>query len=186
MRGHASLRLSIIGVTLLASLSGACNPAPTSPATILPPVPTAASADDKCLPAAEYDLVTNSDIIVAGWIEGWQGTHNEPTYQLETIHPRIDIQQVLKGQNIPTLFTFTDNGSLTYGPTLSWGQGDNACGAFVFDPTGQYAILGLKQGEDGKYYSDRSRVFFIGTEPTGEEYTQALNRLRAITPTAQP
>nr|MBI2904180.1 hypothetical protein [Chloroflexota bacterium] len=130
--------------------------------------------------------MTDSDIIVAGWIEGWQGTHSEPTYQLETIHPRIDIRQVLKGQNIPTPFTFTDNGSLTYGPTMRWGQGDNACGAFVADPTGHYAILGLKRGDNGKYYSDRSRVFFIGAEPTGEEYTQALNRLNAITPTVQP
>lgn len=130
MRHGAIPQTLIIGLVLGVLLLSACKPAPSTTPSWQSSTPIAAS-NGMCSPNDGYDALADSDIIVAGWIEGWQGSNSEPTNQLETIHPRIDVKNVFKGQGIPDALTITDDGSLIYGPTLQWGGTGNSCGDLI-------------------------------------------------------
>jgi hypothetical protein len=137
-----------------------------------------------CSAGPDFNAIAQSDIIVEGRLTDWQAL--EPSGGAGAFIPvqvSMNVERAFKG-DISGQLQFVDRSSLIDTPsgTNAWAGGSGACGVFDADPTGMYAILGLTLGEDGVYQSNRLLVFFLGSEPSGTGYEQAVARLSGVSP----
>lgn len=141
-----------------------------------------------CSVGPDYDPVTASDVIVGGRITGWSVIKNATTwgpkandpvpaddpnyYGLATpIRLTMAVDQVYKGRAPERLDMVADNTFVRLGNHDYWVGSDGSCGAFDWDPTGQYWILGLSNDEFGRHRPGLPSVFLRGLdEPVGVAY----------------
>lgn len=150
-------------------------------------LPTGAPPAYACSVDPDFDLVAESDAIVGGRFTGWEiagATDPSSLWVPVRVHMRVD--RVFKG-DVPSEIDIVDSRSLhdysqfeDHDPKYVWAGASGACGAFDFDPTGVYAIMGLWEEEDGSYSSSIFGWFFVGEEPEGEYYARALLRLASL------
>lgn len=149
-----------------------------------------------CSAGPDFDAVAESDVIVAGQITGWRERadipspfeqapeKSAPEAPFLVIGVQLEVERIFKG-DAPAVLEIVDVASLEP-HTHRWLGASGSCGAFDFDPTGMYAIMGLKRGEDGSLRSNRLLTFFMGSAPQGELYEDALARLSSLGPGALP
>lgn len=176
-----------LGVAALVTLALAANTVAPRPAFA-------------CTVGPDFDPVATSDMIVEGRFLGIEvlpdaplpGLEDEPEggkYDFESdayVPVRVDmsVERVYKGEVATDVIAIVD--PRTLGPVLPgseeywWIGASGACGAFDFDPTGWYAIMGLTERNDGTYETSRPIVFFMGDGPSGGEYEQALERMASF------
>jgi hypothetical protein len=148
-----------------------------------------------CSADESFVAIDASDVIVAGRITGWTRVPT-PTPTLAPgeksssapftiISVQMDVEHLYKGAT-PALVTFLDAASLneTHGDQ-QWVGSSGGCGVFNSDPTGQYAVMGLTQADDGSYHDNLLLTFFVGTESDPRRET-ALGRLMSRGLTALP
>ena len=163
--------LAVCGFLVL-SLTSAVRPTPAAYA---------------CTPDPDFDAIASSDVIVSGWVTGWQERVDIPSpfnvgeksRDYKSLGVIIEVDRVFKGSPSPrvqAVDSYMIAGNRWVG---------SSCAAFGADPTGQYVILGLRRGEDGSLHPSSLRTFYIGDGPSGEGYDDAMRRLdglRAILP----
>jgi hypothetical protein len=125
----------------------------------------------------DFDPIASSAVIVGGRVTRWEliegatkpdfKTASEPLTDpnyygpYDPIRVHMVIERVYKGTASRSL-------EMVAGNTYSRGQwvgGAGACGAFDFDPTGKYWILGLSVDNFGRYRPGLPHVFFVGDDP---------------------
>ena len=130
-----------------------------------------------CSAGPEYNPVAASEIIVAGWCEAWDvAPAGEVTGPYAPIVVTMSVDEVFKG-SAPRELMVADGASRA---ADAWVGASGACGAFDADPTGMYAILGLRRDVDGYLHAHRFRIFFLGPEPSGPEYEAAVSYLAPL------
>jgi hypothetical protein len=127
--------------------------------------------------------VGDSPIIVGGWIRDWRPAEFEHPGGNSVLPIILDFESVAvyKGW-LPTHVTLFDGASLdAHSPPgeTRWAGGSGGCGAFDWDPAGQYIIAGIGRSSlvEGAYQLNRLSVVYIGDAPEGEAYDRALARL---------
>lgn len=147
-----------------------------------------------CSAGFDFNPVRDSEVIVAGRLSGWtevEGSPEERTSGYAAVEVPMRIERVIKGA-APSQIVLFDHASLTKefltgaGRPRSWVGSGGSCGAFNADPTGQYAVLGLRRLPDGRYAPNLLLVFYIGDAPSGERYEAALRRMSAYGPVSLP
>ena len=139
-----------------------------------------------CSVGEDFNPYRDSDVIVGGRITDWEiipeairwevrkddpksyiEPNDNPNYygSYEPVRFFMDVDTVLKGSasgriemvagNTLSLYPL-DDGALEY----VWVGSSGACGAFDFDPTGKYAILGLNMDRFGRYHPSLPLTFF--------------------------
>jgi hypothetical protein len=156
-----------------------------------------------CSAGPDFDPIAESDAVVGGRIQGYEllpdtaplmpedpktGRPMDPT-QDAYAPVRVDmiVDRVFKGQPAPAI-VIVDTRSIMprhdrQGNTtgeFEWAGAGGACGAFDFDPTGLYTIMGLSANPDGTYTPNRLQTFYFGNEPLGPEYERALERMASF------
>lgn len=138
-----------------------------------------------CSADASFDPVAASDVIVGGYVAGYEPAQGIPP-RGQFIPVRLDmrVHHVWKG-------TWTagrriiDRASLLQRPSgqgvrYEWAGASGACGALDHDPTGYYAIFGLTEGttrDDAGLNTNRLLVFYLRRTP----YDPAgIERLRVL------
>ena len=142
-----------------------------------------------CSAGPDFDPVLESDVIVEGRFLGWEfapEADHAPTFPAVWVN--MAVEKVWKGAVPTDVITLLDRNTVQRLPEdkdVSWIGSSGACGAFNFDPTGRYGIMGLTRLEDGTYAPNLLKVFFIGDGPDskGEQarpatYQEAIDRLR--------
>jgi hypothetical protein len=167
-------------------------------------LPTGTPPAYACSVGPDYDPIDESDGIVEGRITGWSPIENvtrwdpktgpeplnDPNYYgpYDPIRVHMQVERVYKGV-APRQLDVVDGASLEiydHEPRHVWVGASGACGAFDFDPTGVYAVLGLRKDAFGRYRPSLPLVFFIGDDPEGEHYDRALERLASLAPGTLP
>jgi hypothetical protein len=139
-----------------------------------------------CSVGPDFDPVAEADSIVGGRITAWERLPTEAGTPFTPIRVSLAVDQQFKGA-IGNTIQFTDRASLLSSASAeTWAGSSGACGAFDSDPTGQYMVLGLETTPQGDYVASLMLVFFLGPEPAGERYDQALDWLAPLSPTAPP
>ncbi|KAA0232023.1 hypothetical protein EDM76_10435 [bacterium] len=152
-------------------------------ALALTPLPAGA----RPLPCSgQPDIWHDSDVIVGGWFFRWRPEQGANTAQQYEVEIDMTVEQVFKGKapgqiSLVETLLFRRPGQP---PGQEWMGGGPACGAFDFDPTGSYGILGLKDNGDGTYRASSLLRLYIGPEPSGPGYERALARLAPFAPEA--
>lgn len=137
-----------------------------------------------CSVAADFDAVGAAEVIVAGRMVRWEPLERTDDNPFTPVRVEMAVDRVFKGDGVETI-QFVDQSSLMGdGANQTWQGMSGACGAFNEDPAGQYAVLGLSKNEDGTYAASGPLVFFIGAEPAGDAYTQAVSRIAGALGTA--
>lgn len=137
-------------------------------------------------PGPEFDAVALSDSIVEGRILGHEALTEQAQTGFVPVRLDMDVTRVYKGDLSPGQLAIVDPATLMVFPSGEvWAGSSGACGAFDHDPTGKYAILGLKLQDDGTLRPSRLFMFFYGDDPAGEEYDGAVAFLedRLLSPT---
>ncbi len=149
-----------------------------------------------CSVGPDFNPVTESDVIVGGRITGWELIENferldpktrqvpvdDPNYYgpYDPIRAFMIVDRVYKGDVPGQIDLVAGNTLWASGGAYSWVGASGACGAFDTDPTGQYWIMGLRIDEFGRYRPSRPLTFYVGAEPTGDSYEQALAMMSAF------
>jgi hypothetical protein len=151
-----------------------------------------------CSAGPDYDPVAASDVIVKGRFLGYEVLPDAPLPGLAEDDPKYDftrdayvpvrvdmaVERVLKGQVQGSIITLVDPVSLEPPypghDTYEWIGASGACGAFDWDPTGKYAVMGLFELDDGTYRPHRMLWFSVGDSPQGEWYQYALERIASF------
>ncbi len=136
-----------------------------------------------CSAGSGFNPVASSDVVVAGIVRSWEvvDAPGGPT-MFQPVIVTIETERVLKG-SVPGVLEARDMSSLIRAgqgaATESWAGGSGACGAFDFDPTGKYVVLGLSKAEDGTLHTHRLHTFFVGdrAELTASRYQSILDHL---------
>lgn len=144
---------------------------------------TTARPVSACSPPFNFDPVGDSDLIVGGWLQGWQPSPNAgagPADNLLPIRLQMSVERVYKGAapadvTIGVTLYRTPTMPGTTGEYL-W-PGGALCSPFGRDPSGSYAILGLRRNENGTYAASTFSSFFRGNAPHGADYEAGLARL---------
>ena len=159
-----------------------------------------------CSTGPDYDPLAESDVIVSGRITGWELIENvtrwdpktetepydDPNYYgpYDPIRVGMTVTRVYKG-SVPaeielvagnTLLVREEHGT----PRYDWVGSYGACGAFDFDPTGKYFVMGLNVDRYGRYHPSRLRVFFIGEYPPESYDHPRLSHLLPLLPGTLP
>jgi hypothetical protein len=162
-------------------------------------LPTSAQPAYACSVGPDFDPIASSDVIVAGRITGWElitdfvrwdpkqsdQPLDDPRYYgpHDPIRLELAVERVYKG-GLPatiemvtanTLMVSTQDGRTHY----EWVGAIGSCGAFDFDPTGKYVVMGLSLDQHGRYSPTRPLTFFIGDDPP-ESYDGTM--LRVVAP----
>jgi len=81
------------------------------------------------------------------------------------------VDQVYRGPSAAELELVAGNTFFRHEGQDYWVGSGGSCGAFDWDPTGQYWILGLGKDDFGRYRASLPSVWLAGIdEPTGEHY----------------
>jgi hypothetical protein len=155
---------------------------------LAPPRPARA-----CSAGPEFDKVADSEVIVAGRLDRWERAGEaRGAGEFVPIRVTMTVERVFKGDAMPTI-AIIDHGSLIDYPVqgtgatrIVWGGAGGACGSFDADPTGRYAIMGLRRPPNGTYGANRLLTFFLGDEPVGDGFEFAMNRLVPLQPGRLP
>jgi len=134
----------------------------------------------------DCDPVRDSDVIVGGRVTGWTRSPRpgrDPSAIALDVHLMVD--SVWKGSAARET-TVSDPASLANlrHPSdgdpdhFTWLGGSGGCQAFNEDPTGRYVILGYVVSGSNPITVSGPLVFYIGSEPLGQPYEAALERLR--------
>jgi hypothetical protein len=135
-----------------------------------------------CSASPDFHPVVDSDLIIAGRLLGWERAPEVTGGGYGAIRVGMAVDLVFKGV-APARVTFVDRNSLLESAPgvvpvhVAWVGSRGACGTFDQDPTGQYAILGLRRGADGAFHSGLLTRFAIGAEHGSPAYAMALSRL---------
>lgn len=147
-----------------------------------------------CSVGPDFNPVESSDVIVEGRFTGYEILPDAPLPGLETnpktgepardayvpIAVSMRVERVHRGYVPTEEIMLVDPRSLSPVPSgeseYTWMGSGGACGTFNSDPTGQYALIGLTENDDGTYAPSGPRTFFIGEGPAGEDYRYALDR----------
>ena len=139
-----------------------------------------------CSPVPDFDPVGSSDVIVGGWLRGWQPAPAPAAGASGSSLPirlEMAVERVYKGA-APAQISLAE---ILYrtpaGPGATGGYmwpGGALCSPFGGDPSGSYAILGLHRSPDGTYRASTFSAFFRGDAPRGEHYEAALARLYSL------
>ena len=140
-----------------------------------------------CSPAPNSNAYADSELIIGGWLGPWRIAPQpavpwpESNWSNQPIQIDVSVVDVFKG-SAPSSVYFYDGHSLKT-EEVSAGKFENRwsqpgeCG-FIEDPTGKYAIMGLTKDDEGQYRM--VATFFLGLEPSGENYDGARGRLAAL------
>lgn len=136
-----------------------------------------------CSVGPDFNPVESSEVIVKGTVVRWEEVSSPSGPGIyQPIRLTIQVDSILKGEPAQVLYVY-DVASLIrrdQGPIGgTWGGSGGACGAFDFDPTGKYVVLGLWRSDDGALQSVRPQTFFIGdrSELTSKREAAMLERL---------
>lgn len=151
-----------------------------------------------CSAGPDDDPVASSDVIVAGRIADWTIWRDaDPPPPAGTKAPdrspyaqvRISLEQTafLKGA-LPAGARIIDAASLYHTPATTgadagydWHGSAGSCGAFDEDPTGKYAVLGLRRADDATYRISGPTTFYLSREPYDLDVLQRRDaRLRRL------
>jgi hypothetical protein len=155
-----------------------------------------------CSVGPDFDLVEDSDLIVAGRFTGWElDTDSGGAVQLYDpkqtggkvlayagIRAIMRVDRVFKG-NAPSEITVTSGNTVDvydHEPKYVWIGPSGACGAFGSDPTGKYAIMGLSREDDGSYGASIFSWFYSGEGPPKNYDDRSLSRLGPLFPGYSP
>ncbi len=164
------------------------------------PVLAAAAIGGVLLPAGAHpayacsggeDKIGAPDVIVAGRFTGWELVEGGRRHDLENgyfghfdpVRVEMVVDRVYKGTVTPTI-QIIDGASLSGAD--NWAGSAGSCGAFDFDPTGTYAIMGLVVRDDGSYWPNRLFTFFMGPEPPETYDAPLLSLLAPLLPGTLP
>jgi hypothetical protein len=130
-----------------------------------------------CTLPANFDAVAASDLIVEGRVVGWtELAESQISYE-------VDVVRTFKGANMAgQTITIKDFGSRLQG---GWEPTGGLCGTFPGDPTGVYIVVGLR-GSDGDLRSTNQTRFFLGEDPEGPAYEQAIQTVGGGSPPPSP
>jgi hypothetical protein len=140
-----------------------------------------------CSVGPDFDPVATSDVIVEGRFLGFEVLPDAPYPRMGAFVPvRVDmsVERVYKGEVATDVIPIVDPRTLLPPrpgrEEYAWVGASGACGAFDFDPTGSYAIMGLTERNDGTYETNRPIVFFMGDGPGAEGYRWAMERMASF------
>ncbi len=143
-----------------------------------------------CSAGPDFDPVLESDVIVEGRFLSWElapEANRTPIFLGVKIN--MAVERVWKGAVSSDVISLVDRNTLERLPgatEVRWIGSSGSCGAFNFDPTGRYGIMGLSQLGDGTYMPSLLKVFFIADEPDGKgdqprpnTYQEAIDTLQS-------
>jgi hypothetical protein len=154
-------------ITMMRLLGPACI-AITIAAALFAGPRTAAAKPSSCSADSTFNAVEASDVIVGGRITGW--TRRDDLIERTTYTPvelHIEVAHAWKGALSPG-DVIIDGASLYQPPgqpDVLWAGGGGACGALDHDPTGWYAVFGLRRDESGALRTNRLTTFWLRETP---------------------
>ncbi len=143
-----------------------------------------------CSAGPDFDPVLESDVIVEGRFLSWElAPKANRTSIFLAVRVEMAVERVWKGVVANDVISLVDRNTLERLPNemdVRWIGSSGSCGAFNFDPTGRYGIMGLTRLEDGTYMPSLLKVFFIADGPHGEgdqprpdAYQEVIDNLQA-------
>ena len=129
----------------------------------------------------DCDLVRDSEIIVGGRVLSWAPAEPPHGFDSSTVvNLAFRTEQVFKGDGPRELVVFEGAIHSQTDGTDRWLGPSSSCGRIEIDPTGYYFVLGLTSVSDGRFSISGPAVFFMGPEPEGELYSNALAYLSVL------
>lgn len=143
-----------------------------------------------CSVVEDFDLFESADVVAEGRLTGWEfeeGVRFPPEFfdDIQSNSPERDVpfrvhmqvERLYKG-HAPDLLDIVADSLDVYDhePRYVWTGAYGACGAFTFDPTDTYVIVGLYE-RGGEYSTSLFGWFYVGYEPAGEMYELARARV---------
>jgi hypothetical protein len=141
-----------------------------------------------CSVGPDFDPVGAADVIVGGLITDWeliedatvpdwkkdQDYNDDPDYYgpYDAIKLQMQVDRVYKG-SVPVDLEMVSGNTYQNG---HWVGSSGACGAFDFDPTGKYWILGLIRDDFGRLHPGLPGLFYWGTELPDEQNSARLQQ----------
>src|SRR5829696_2593354 len=125
-----------------------------------------------CTPVPSFNPVSDSDVVVAGRVTGWERTGAPPTTIGIPIRIRLAVDEVFRGSAESEIAIFDDS----LRPDGRWIGADN-CKPFNSDPTGSYVLMGLTRRPAGGYAGSIYARLSYGDEPSSAAYRDAVERL---------
>jgi hypothetical protein len=154
------------------------------------------SAVHACSAGGDWEPVRESDVIVGGRILGYEPlTAPVATNPMVPIWLRMRIDHVYKGAvradeivvDQRSLMLYTDDIAGQVGRTHDWAGASGGCGAIDHEPTGWYAVFGLRRDEQQAWLTtNRLTTFYLDPAPYDVGQLEYLNQRLGLPAAGQP
>ena len=150
-----------------------------------------------------FDL-TATDLVVGGTITGWEeipdalewrggvDAPSDPDFYgpYTAIRLQMAVDAVYKGSAGRRLEMVSGNTVIARGQgdttEYQWVGSSGACGAFDYDPTGLYWVLGLYEDEYGRLFPSLFSVLYSGDSPPTSFDSYGLAQIQSLLPGSPP